>query len=122
MPEQLKDELKESNEILDARMEYGLLMSNYITLANMFWVGYGAFFTINSLLATALGVSYSQTAQPLDAIFLLLVHVLIPITGIFISACAIYAVVMIADNQRLVEQRGREIERSEEHTSELQSP
>jgi hypothetical protein len=51
---------REENEILDMRMEYGHLMSGYMSLVNMFWVGYGAFFTINSLFATALGVSYSQ--------------------------------------------------------------
>jgi hypothetical protein len=110
MAEQPNAQLKESNEILDARMEYGLLMSNYITLANMFWVGYGAFFTINSLLATALGVSYSEAARPLDATFLLLIHMLIPLTGMFISACAIYSVVMMALNQHLVAQRGQELE------------
>jgi len=101
---------KREDEILDARMEYGYLMSNYVTLVNMFWVGYGAFFTINSLFATALGVSYSQNAQSMDSWFLFLIHVLIPLTGVFISGCAIYAAIKIVKNQRLIEERGRELE------------
>jgi hypothetical protein len=101
---------KADNEILDARMEYGHLMSNYMTLVNMFWVGYGAFFTINSLFATALGISYSDNAKGMDKRFLYLIHVLIPLTGIFISACAIYAAVKIADSERLIQERGRELE------------
>jgi hypothetical protein len=101
---------REDNAILDARMEYNHLISGYVSLANMFWVGYGAFFTINSLLATALGVSYSQNAQSMDFRFLILIHVLIPLTGIFISACAICAAVKIANRMRLAEQRGQELE------------
>jgi hypothetical protein len=98
------------NEILDARMEYGHLVTSYMSLVNMFWLGYGAFFTINSLLATALGVSYSTNADSMNPKFLFLIHVLIPSTGIFISWCAIYAARQIADTQRLIEERGKGLE------------
>ena len=98
------------NEVLDARMEYGHLVTSYMSLVNMFWLGYGAFFTINSLLATALGVSYSQNAESMNAKFLFLIHVLIPSTGIFISWCAIYAARQIASSQHLIEVRGEELE------------
>ena len=36
------------DKILDARMEYGLLVTILQSLGNMYWVGYGAFFTINT--------------------------------------------------------------------------
>jgi hypothetical protein len=101
---------KKDNDILDARMEYGHLMTNYMSMVNMFWLGYGAFFTINSLLATALGISYAQSAQSIIPTFLLLIHILIPATGIFISMCAIYASWMIVKMQRLINERGRELE------------
>ncbi len=58
----LSDRDKEQR-VLDVRLEYSLLVTNFVTLANMFWVGYGAFFTINTLLATGLGVSYSDAAH-----------------------------------------------------------
>ena len=97
-------------QIVDARMEYGHLLTIYVSLANMFWVGYGAFFTINTLLATGLGFSYSETAKSLDKTFLTLVHVLIPVTGMFISLVAIYAARMITKFQGLIDKRGRELE------------
>jgi hypothetical protein len=96
--------------ITDARMEYGHLLATYLSLANMYWVGYGAFFTINTLLATGLGLSYSEAAKLLDRTFLLLAHILIPTTGIFISVVAIYAAKSIADFQGKINERGRELE------------
>lgn len=106
------DLTRRENLILDARMEYGHLVSTYMSLVNMFWLGYGAFFTINSLFATALAVSYSQNAQTMDPWFLFLFHLLVPIAGIFISSCAIFAALLIVRNQRLTEQRGCELEKS----------
>jgi hypothetical protein len=100
----------EGQRILDARMEYGHLITTYISLANMIWLGYGAFFTINTLLATGLGFSYSETAKSLDQKLLTLVHVLIPVTGMFISLVAIYAAVLISEYERLAVMRGRELE------------
>jgi hypothetical protein len=76
----------------------------------MFWVGYGAFFTINTLLATGLGLSYSETAKLLDKTFLTLVHVLIPATGMFISLVAIYTARAITIFQGFINRRGRELE------------
>lgn len=100
----------EEQNIVDARMEYGHLLTTYLSLANMFWVGYGAFFTINTLLATGLGFSYSETAKSLDKTFLTLVHVLIPVTGMFISLVAIYTAMAITKFQGLINKRGRELE------------
>lgn len=97
-------------EIEDARMEYGHLMSNYMSLVNMFWIGYGAFFTINSLLATMLGLSYSRDIATFNSKFLLLIHILIPATGIFISACAAYASIKIVEMQKRINERGRALE------------
>ncbi len=100
----------EEQHIVDATMEYGHLLTTYLSLANMFWVGYGAFFTINTLLATGLGFSYSDTAKPLDRTFLTLVHFLTPATGIFISLVAIYTAMVITKFQGLINKRGRELE------------
>jgi len=86
-------------------------MTTYVSLANMFWIGYGAFFTINSLLATALGVSYSDAAaNAIHKIALHAIQILIPATGIFISFVAIQAARMIRKNQRLAVMRGRKLE------------
>jgi hypothetical protein len=98
--------------ILDARMEYEQLLSTYVSLANRFWVGYGAFFAINTLLATGLGSSYvTEAAKSLDPKFLTLVRILIPVTGMFISLVAIYVAWEIVKFQRLANKRGRELEK-----------
>ena len=97
-------------EILDARMEYGLLMGTYLSLAQMMWVGYGAFFTINTLLATGLGFSYGSSIC-LNTWFVKIVHILIPLTGIAISVIAIYAAREIVALTRLANTRGRELEK-----------
>ncbi len=100
----------EDQRVVDARMEYGHLLTTYLSLANMFWVAYGAFFTINTLLATGLGFSYSESAKSFPKSFLTGVHFLIPVTGIFISLVAIYAAIQIVSLQRLAKKRGRELE------------
>src|SRR5258707_5531847 len=101
---------KEEQSVLDARMEYGHLLTSYMSLANMVWIGYGAFCTINTLLATGLGASYSAAARDIDKVFIGLVRVLIPATGMFISVVAIQAARMITHFQRLAIRRGRELE------------
>ena len=100
----------ESQEIIDARMEYGFLVTNYVALANMFWVGYGAFFTINTLLATGLGLSYSATAADLGPKVLMLLHVIIPVPAIFISIVAIITALEIRKFQRITNDRGLQLE------------
>jgi hypothetical protein len=97
--------------VCDARMEYGHLLTAYLSLANMFWVGYGAFFAINTLLATGLGLSYSDAAKPVNPTFLTLTRFLIPLTGIIISVIAIYTAKLIRDMQRLACERGTELEK-----------
>lgn len=103
-------ESKREQAVLDARMEYGHLMTTYVSLANMVWIGFGAFFTINTLLATGLGVSYSQAAATADQQFIGLVRTLIPATGMFISVTAIRAAMEIKRFQRLAIARGRQLE------------
>lgn len=105
------DVAKKDQAILDARMEYGHLMTTYVSLANMVWIGFGAFFTINSLLATALGVSYSDSAaRAIDKVAIHALHILIPATGIFISWVAIHAAQSIKNAQHLAVLRGRKLE------------
>jgi hypothetical protein len=77
----------------------------------MVWIAYGAFFTINTLLATGLGLSYSDAAKVFDKkFFLTSIHVMIPVTGMFISIIAIVAARQIVRFQRLINKRGRELE------------
>jgi hypothetical protein len=103
-------ELHREQSILDARMEYGLLLSTYTSLAQMMWLGYGAFFTLNTLMVTGLGFSYSDGAKVLDAWLLQLVHVAIPLIGIVISIISIYAAIEIRRMLALTNKRGRELE------------
>ena len=114
MADLVNNKHSKAEHILDARMEYGYLLSNYLALANMVWVGFGAFFTLNTLLATGLGFSYSTTYsgknEPFGNEFLPFVHVLIPVTGMFISLVAIYTARKIDIMQGLIVKRGREIE------------
>lgn len=98
------------NEILDARMEYGHLVSSYMSLVNMFWVGYGAFFTLNSLLAAGLSYSYSDNWKTFDKTFLTFIHYLLPCLGVSISSVAIYAALMLVNMQRAICDRGVELE------------
>ena len=107
MPE---NELNEQQSLLDARMEYGLLMSTYTSLAQMMWVGYGAFFTLNTLLATGLGFSYSDGSRVLSSWLLKLIHIGIPAIGIVIAVIAIYAAIEIRRMLALTNDRGRELE------------
>ena len=99
-----------AQSLLDARMEYGLLMSTYTSLAQMMWVGYGAFFTINTLLATGLGFSYSDGSTALSSSLLRVIHIAIPAIGIVISMIAIYAAIEIRRMLALTNARGRELE------------
>src|SRR2546430_16759007 len=101
---------KGAQRIEDARMEYGHLFTAYASLANMFWLGYGAFFTVNTLFATGLGLSYSDAAKSLNPKFLTLVHILIPAAGMFISIIAIVVARQIVFFQKLVDKRGTELE------------
>src|SRR5476649_1436447 len=102
---------RKEQAVLDARIEYGHLVTTYVSLTNMFWIGYGAYFTINSLLATVLGISYSDSAaKAMDKVAIHAIHVLIPITGMFISYVSIATARMIRDAQVLAALRGRALE------------
>lgn len=105
---QTADEIAQQR--LDARMEYGHLVTVYLALANMMWVGFGAFFTINTLLVTGLGFSYTETAKAMPADLLYFLHLAIPVTGACISLIAVYAANLIRDAQRQAHARGSELE------------
>jgi hypothetical protein len=102
---------KKDQDVLDARMEYSHLLTTYLSLANMFWIGYGAFFTVNTLLATGLGLSYSESAKLINKIFLTSLQFLIPMTGIFISLVAFYTGIEISKFQKIIVKRGIELEK-----------
>jgi hypothetical protein len=99
-----------NQQLTDARMEYGHLLTSYLSLVNMFWVGYGAFFTINTLLATGLFFSYSEGAKSLDKGFLAIIHILLPMTGVFVAVVAIWVARAITSYQGKINERGRELE------------
>jgi|SRR5882724_4996540 len=96
---------------LDARMEYGHLVTVYLALANMMWLGFGAFFTINTLLVTGLGFSYTEIARSISENLLFFLHVAIPITGMCVSAIAVYAAVLIFNAQKQTRERGVQLEK-----------
>jgi hypothetical protein len=104
-----KEELQERR--LDARMEYGHLVTVYVAAANMMWVGFGAFFTINTLLITGLGFSYTEIAKAFSPSVLFFLHVAIPLTGACISVSAIYAANLISDAHDRIRERAIEIEK-----------
>lgn len=92
--------------LLDLRAEYPLLVSAGFSLRNMYWLGYGAFFTINTLLATTLVFSYSERSNLLGSVFLTILHFFIPVTGVFISIVAVYTSYRINRLERIVIARG----------------
>ena len=96
---------------LDARMEYGHLVTVYLALANMMWLGFGAFFTINTLLVTGLGFSYTDTAKSISGRLLVFLHVAIPLTGMCMSSIAVYAAILISNAQKHTRERGIELEK-----------
>jgi hypothetical protein len=95
---------------LDARMEYGHLVTVSLALANMMWLGFGAFFTINTLLVTGMGFSYTEIARGISETLLVFLHVAIPITGMSMSLIAIYAAVLISRAQKQARDRGVQLE------------
>ena len=107
-PKQEKEQLQEQR--LDARTEYGHLVTVYLALANMMWVGFGAFFTINTLLITGLGFSYTEIAKAFPAQLLTFLRIAIPSTGVCISLSAIYAAKLICDAQDKIRERAVEVE------------
>jgi hypothetical protein len=96
---------------LDARMEYGHLVTVYLALANMMWLGFGAFFTINTLLVTGLGFSYTEIAKSISGALLYFLHVAIPLTGMCMSLIAVYAAVLIFNAQKQARERGAQLEK-----------
>ena len=100
----------ESEQYLDARMEYTLLVSTYTSLANLKWIGYGAFFTLNTLLATGFGYLNSTSPSNMDLTFINVARLIIPMAGIVVSMIAIKTVFEITNMMLLTNERGRELE------------
>jgi hypothetical protein len=105
-----KHEVSEDQAVLDLRMEYPALMTAYATVSGMFWAGYTAFFAVNTLLATGLGLSYSAGGNYANSYFIKLAHIMIPVIGMFIAGVAIYAAYLIVRHQNLIISRGLEID------------
>lgn len=100
-------------KILDARMEYDQLLTTARTIEQMWWVDVGAFFAVNTLLATALGFSCSSVVTSnlnLNQSFIKLLQFLIPITGIFFSFAASYTAIALRKMTRCTTERGIELE------------
>jgi hypothetical protein len=100
----------ENQRIVDARMEYEQLSISIRTLVQLWWIDVSAFFTVNTLLATAFGFSFATGAQSPNATFLNMIHLLIPVTGVFFSLAAIYVAIALTGLMRLTNKRGRELE------------
>jgi len=77
----------------------------------MMWLGFGAFFTINTLLITGLGFSYADIAKSISAVLLYFLHVAIPLTGMCMSIIAVYAAVLIFNAQKQARERGVQLEK-----------
>jgi hypothetical protein len=105
-----RDAEERREQRLDARMEYGHLITVYLALANMMWIGYGAFFTINTLLVTGLGFSYAEIAKSISGSLLFFLHIAIPITGMCMSTIAVYAAILISKTQNKTRDRGIQLE------------
>jgi hypothetical protein len=106
-----KPEKELQEQRLDVRMEYGHLVTVYLALANMMWVGFGAFFTINTLLITGLGFSYTEIAKAFPTQLLSFLRIAIPSTGVCISLSAMYAAKLICDAQDKIRERAIEVEK-----------
>jgi len=101
--------LKESQR-LDLRMEYAALMSAYSSTSSMFWTGYTVFFAVNTLLATALGISYSSAAGEQTISIISVVRLGLPLLGLAMALIAIHAAWLLRNYQRLIIGRGKEID------------
>jgi hypothetical protein len=110
MPEMDEQKVREQR-ILDARMEYEQLLISARTIEQIWWVDVSAFFAVNTLLATVFGLSFATTAQPLNPIFLKVIHVLIPTAGVFFSFAATRVANELTKLMRLTNERGRELEK-----------
>jgi hypothetical protein len=108
----MKDDQREVQDasILDCRAEYGSLMTAYSSVSSMYWTGYTAFFAVNTLLATALGLSYSGQAATMAANFIKYTRIMIPMVGMAISLIAIHAARLINDHQKIIIDRGKELD------------
>jgi len=95
-------------QVVDARMEYELLVKTTENLANMMWLGYGAYFAINTLLATALAFSYAPNSA--DSYLLRTVRIGIPVVGIAIAIIAMRTALEITKHRHAAIERGQELE------------
>lgn len=78
--------------------------------SQMVWTGYGAYFTVNSLLFTAFGLIMTSDFARSDPVFALAIAVILAVIGIFLSAVAIVVIRSIAHTQHALVQRGKDLE------------
>ena len=100
----------QNQRILDARLEYEQLLTTVRSVEQMWWVNVGAFFAVNTLLATVFGLSVSSTSTTLHPLGLKTIHLLIPLTGAFFSIIAIRVAVALTKNGLTAAKRGVELE------------
>ena len=98
-------------EILDARMEYQQLVGSYQLLAQLVWVSYGAYFAINTLLATALGASFSTMVSDFAGTNMQVFRLLVPVVGIATACTSVYVAFELSRLRKLNNHRGREVEK-----------
>ncbi len=96
--------------VSDARMEHQQLFSSLQSLSQMMWTGYGAFFALNTILATGISYSYSDNIKNINHDFLVLFRTLIAILGIFTSVTAIIAACRITNAMEVTSARGKKLE------------
>ncbi len=77
---------------------------------SMIWTGYGAFFTVNTLLATGYGFLLGYEAD-LPLYFSVVLEFLISFCGIFMSFCAYRVIIIIQNIQTKILVRGAELDR-----------
>ena len=100
----------QNQRILDARMEYEQLLTTVRSVEQMWWVNVGAFFAVNTLLATAFGLSVSTATNTLNPLGLKIIHFLIPLTGAFFSFIAIRVALALTKIGLSAAKRGVELE------------
>ncbi len=99
-----------SDKYEDYRTEYEMLFKSFISLGNMKWLGYGVFFTVNSILVAVLGFSMSQEID-VDIAGSNAFDLTIKAAGVFTAAIAIYSAMSLHAAQIAVVKRGVEIEK-----------
>ncbi|MEL7467032.1 MAG: hypothetical protein AAFN27_01175 [Pseudomonadota bacterium] len=98
------------NETETHKFEIHELMDLLKQSASMIWTGYGAFFTVNTLLATGYGFLLGYDSA-LPGQLSATLQVAISVVGIFISYCAYSVILLVRRVQVRILQRGAELDK-----------